>query len=643
MSIHKLEESILQEALKIRRAEELLLEAFRNGLIKGTIHSCIGQEIIPVLVNKHFSDAFWFSNHRGHGHYLAKTKDFAGLFAEILGREGAVNCGIGGSQHINSERFMSNGIQGGQAGIAAGISSGRLSSNHKAVFFLGDGTLGAGHIYEAWNIAVLEQSRVLYVLEDNEISQSTPSKNNFRGNVKSRAQGFGLKYLEASSSDISGLQAQIKSAHINVEKGMPTLLHIHTQRLGPHSKGDDNRSEEDIKLIWENDLLNKQIKIQPEIKLYVKEIDQIFKDVQNRSISQEVQKSNFHELSVPMIKNHQKINLKELINKSLTELLLENQNLYMLGEDISDDQFDNGIIYGGAFKITSGLSSLAKNRVISTPISESGFTGYGIGLALAGNPVIVEIMFGDFITQNFDQIVHQLSKIPSMYGMQIKLPFILRAAVGSGNGYGPTHSSYLDACLLGLPNIDLVSVNPFTNYLDYLKNSIASGRPMIIFEPKRMYQTQATPQLYSEYYLGSGSNSNFQIIKPKNKIPFATIFTHGAPLLDVLNLLEKFAVEDELFFEIYIPEQLNSQKAPALTESLGRTNGNLIAIEESVGNFGTTAWFLQILSTSKVLKNFVAFGKNGWVPSGNLEANYIESTETILFQIRDWILNDKNN
>jgi hypothetical protein len=149
--------------------------------------------------------------------------------------------------------------------------------------------------------------------------------------------------------------------------------------------------------------------------------------------------------------------------------------------------------------------------------------------------------------------------------------------------------------------------------------------------------------LYSEYFLGTDSNANFQIIKPKFKIPSATIFTHGAPLLDVLNLLEKFAIEDELFFEIYIPELLNSQKASALVESLARTNGNLIAIEESVGNFGTTAWYLQILSTSKVLKNFVAFGKNGWVPSGNLEANYIESMESILFQIRDWVLNDKNN
>ena len=77
-------EEILQVGLQIRRAEELLLEAFRDGHIRGTVHTCLGQELIPVMVNEFFGDAFWFSNHRGHGHYLARTKDFAADFARSL-------------------------------------------------------------------------------------------------------------------------------------------------------------------------------------------------------------------------------------------------------------------------------------------------------------------------------------------------------------------------------------------------------------------------------------------------------------------------------------------------------------------------------------------------------------------------------
>ena len=94
------EKSILQKALKIRRFEELVLEEYKKGKIFGTVHTCIGQEVFPVILNEFTSDYFWFSNHRGHGHYLSKTNDFEGLFAEIFNKEGGIAKGFGGSQHL---------------------------------------------------------------------------------------------------------------------------------------------------------------------------------------------------------------------------------------------------------------------------------------------------------------------------------------------------------------------------------------------------------------------------------------------------------------------------------------------------------------------------------------------------------------
>ena len=84
------EKSILQKALKIRRFEELVLEEYKKGKIFGTVHTCIGQEVFPVILNEFTPDYFWFSNHRGHGHYLSKTNDFDGLFAEIFNKEGGI-------------------------------------------------------------------------------------------------------------------------------------------------------------------------------------------------------------------------------------------------------------------------------------------------------------------------------------------------------------------------------------------------------------------------------------------------------------------------------------------------------------------------------------------------------------------------
>ena len=143
---------ILQKSLQIRYFEERLLEEYKKGLIHGTVHTCIGQEIFPCILAEYTKDYFWFSNHRGHGHYIAKTDDFKGLASEILLKESAIARGVGGSQHLKNTVYI-NGIQGGQTGIATGYSSQLLNNEEYAsVMFLGDGTLGAGHIYEAFNL-----------------------------------------------------------------------------------------------------------------------------------------------------------------------------------------------------------------------------------------------------------------------------------------------------------------------------------------------------------------------------------------------------------------------------------------------------------------------------------------------------------
>ncbi len=106
------------------------------------------------------------------------------------------------------------------------------------------------------------------------------------------------------------------------------------------------------------------------------------------------------------------------LGAALRSLLQENNDVILMGEDIVDP-------YGGAFKVTRGLSTDFPGRVLSTPISESAITGIAAGLALSGMRPIVEIMFGDFITLSFDQLVNHAAKYEQMYNGAVTCPLIL--------------------------------------------------------------------------------------------------------------------------------------------------------------------------------------------------------------------------
>src|SRR5512138_3297806 len=132
---------------RIRRFEETVLENFPKGLFFGTTHTCLGQEANAVGVLAHLgAEDIVFSNHRGHGHFLAYGGDPRALFAELMGRSTGVCGGRGGSQHLHWRSFYSNGVQGGIAPVATGMALAEKykSSGAVAVAFIGDGTLGEG-------------------------------------------------------------------------------------------------------------------------------------------------------------------------------------------------------------------------------------------------------------------------------------------------------------------------------------------------------------------------------------------------------------------------------------------------------------------------------------------------------------------
>lgn len=234
----------------IRRFEETLLENFPKGVFFGTTHTSLGQEADAVGVLSHLrAGDVVFSNHRGHGHFLAAGGDARALFAELMGRKTGVCGGRGGSQHLCWDNFYSNGVQGGISPVAAGMALAEKFKGSGAVViaFLGDGTLGEGVVYEALNMAALWRAPILYVLENNRLAQTTPIEQAMAGSISGRFSAFGIPFAELDTSDVHPIYSLAGEVLELVRKECaPRALILHTARFGPHSKGDDTRLPEEI-------------------------------------------------------------------------------------------------------------------------------------------------------------------------------------------------------------------------------------------------------------------------------------------------------------------------------------------------------------------------------------------------------------
>ena len=242
--------SLYRSLFLLRRFDEVVLENYPRGVFFGTTHTYLGQEANAVGVLNHIRpEDVVFSNHRCHGHFLAAGGDPRTLFAELMGKSTGVCGGRGGSQHLYWRNFYTNGVQGGIVPVATGmaLAEKRKGSGAVVVCFLGDGTLGEGVVYEAFNLAALWQAPVLYVVENNHIAQTTPVEMALAGEISARFNAFGIPTCELDTSDVLEISFAAEELLGEVHSSeTPRGLILHTVRFGPHSKGDDTRPDEVI-------------------------------------------------------------------------------------------------------------------------------------------------------------------------------------------------------------------------------------------------------------------------------------------------------------------------------------------------------------------------------------------------------------
>ncbi|MBU2611346.1 MAG: thiamine pyrophosphate-dependent dehydrogenase E1 component subunit alpha [Chloroflexi bacterium] len=238
-----------KQMMSIREFEEKVNELYLNAIMPGLAHLSIGQEAVAVGVCEALEhEDYITSNHRGHGHCLAKGAAPDRMFAELLGKQAGYCRGKGGSMHIadpDSGNLGANAIVGGSAGIATGaaFSAQRRGTRQVAVCFFGEGALGEGLLYEVMNMAQLWKLPVIYVCENNLYNEYTPYAEATAGELTDRPKAFGIHVEVVDGQDVALVYDTMKKVVERARRGEgPAFLLCNTYRYHGHHVGDIDRA-----------------------------------------------------------------------------------------------------------------------------------------------------------------------------------------------------------------------------------------------------------------------------------------------------------------------------------------------------------------------------------------------------------------
>ncbi len=276
-------------------------------------------------------------------------------------------------------------------------------------------------------------------------------------------------------------------------------------------------------------------------------------------------------------------NFLQELRTGLFNAFASDPRVVLLGEDVLDP-------YGGAFKVTQGLSTQYPDRVIGTPISEAGITGAAAGMAIRGLRPVVEIMFGDFLTLCADQIVNHITKFSTMYP-GVKVPLVIRTPMGGGRGYGATHSQSLEKMFLGVPGLTVVAPSLAHSPGQLIQAAITDDAPVLFIENKLLYPQSLCdaedPQLEVWQRAGHG-NYPVAIVQPKGtEIPDVTILSYGGSSRHVLAVMRRLSSE-EIVVKALFPATISPIPIDALLAEINPTRPILIVEEGSAGfNWGS--------------------------------------------------------
>lgn len=287
-----------------------------------------------------------------------------------------------------------------------------------------------------------------------------------------------------------------------------------------------------------------------------------------------------------------KISIQQAVREGIAQSMREDENVFIMGEDICGGKgrsHDTALdAQGGAFGVTKGLAGeFGRERVIDTPISETAFTGLGIGAAHAGLRPIIELMYVDFAGVCFDQILNQASKMHYIYGGKTALPMVIRTTCGCGFRVGAEHSQTLYPMFTALPGLKVVAPSNAYDAKGLLVRAIRDNDPVIFLEHKRLYMRESeVPEEIYEIEFGKADikreGSDVTIIAIQKMVEIA------------LEAAEQLA-DEGVSVEVVDPRTLSPLDTKTLLASAKKT-GRVVVADESYPRCGMAADFSAIIT-----------------------------------------------
>jgi pyruvate dehydrogenase E1 component beta subunit len=311
------------------------------------------------------------------------------------------------------------------------------------------------------------------------------------------------------------------------------------------------------------------------------------------------------------------------VNEAIAQLMREDPSVFLAGEDVA--------LYGSVFGISRGLlKEFGPERVVDTPISESGIMGLGVGAAATGLRPIVDIMFMDFMGVCMDQVVNQVAKMKYMFGGKAKLPLTIHTMAGGGRSLAAQHSQSLEAWFCHVPGLKVVMPSGAYEAKGLMVAAVRDDNPVMVVNQKSLLGASAhVPEETYEIPLGVAN-----IVRPGQNF---TILAIGAMVPESVKAADLLAAEG-LDVEVVDPRTLQPFDVETVVASVRKTHRALVA-HEAVRFGGIGGEFAAQIQEEAFDYLDAPVGRVGApfspVPfSPALEQHYVPTAETIATEVR---------
>jgi pyruvate dehydrogenase E1 component beta subunit len=266
------------------------------------------------------------------------------------------------------------------------------------------------------------------------------------------------------------------------------------------------------------------------------------------------------------------LTMAKALNDGLRKAMEADPKVVIMGEDVGK--------LGGVFRITDGLQKdFGEDRVIDTPLAESGIIGTAVGLAIRGYRPVCEIQFDGFVFPGFDQIVSQVAKFHNRSSGLMKMPITIRIPFGGGIGAVEHHSESVETYFAHTAGLKVVACSNPSDAYWMIQEAVADDDPVIFCEPKRLYHAAKAPIAETPTPLYRA-----QVVRPGRDV---TVVGYG-PTVSTLLESAKVAAEDGVELEVIDLRSVSPLDMPTVVESVRRT-GRLIVVHEAPHSFGVGA------------------------------------------------------